>query len=82
MESKVYCYYKKDRPFLKLAPFKVEILRFDPLVVLFKDVLADDEIAVIKELATPRVSLQKMVVFKYPDFSFVVPLFKTLKPES
>jgi prolyl 4-hydroxylase len=59
MESKVYCYYKKDRPFLKLAPFKVEILRFDPLVVLFKDVIQDSEIEVIKELATPRVSRTK-----------------------
>lgn len=56
MDSQVYCYYKKDRPFLKLAPFKVEILRFDPLVVLFKEVIQESEIAVIKELATPKVS--------------------------
>ncbi|KAI6171007.1 Prolyl 4-hydroxylase alpha-related protein PH4 [Aphelenchoides bicaudatus] len=54
MDSKVYCYYKNDRPFLKIAPFKVEILRYDPLVVLFKEVISDSEIAVIKELATPR----------------------------
>lgn len=57
MESQVYCYYKKDRPFLKIAPFKVEILRYEPLVVLFKEVITDSEIAVIKELATPKVSL-------------------------
>ncbi|CAD5218227.1 unnamed protein product [Bursaphelenchus okinawaensis] len=54
MASKVYCYYKKDRPFLKLAPFKVEIVRLNPLAVLFHEVLSDYEISVIKELATPR----------------------------
>lgn len=55
MNSKVYCYLKRDRPFLKLAPFKVEIVRFKPLVVLFKDVISDKEIEVVKRLATPKV---------------------------
>ncbi|CAI5447148.1 unnamed protein product [Caenorhabditis angaria] len=50
---KVHCYLKRDRPFLKLAPIKVEILRYDPLAVLFKEVISDSEIAVIKELASP-----------------------------
>ncbi|KAI6189236.1 Prolyl 4-hydroxylase alpha-related protein PH4 [Aphelenchoides besseyi] len=54
MEARTYCYYKRDRPFLKLAPFKVEIVRYEPLVVLFKEVISDPEIAVIQELATPR----------------------------
>ncbi|KAI6227577.1 Prolyl 4-hydroxylase alpha-related protein PH4 [Aphelenchoides fujianensis] len=54
MEARTYCYYKKDRPFLKLAPFKVEIVRYEPLVVLFKDVISDPEIAVIQRLATPK----------------------------
>ena len=55
MESEVYCYYKQDRPFLKLAPIKVEIVRFDPLAVIFHQVISDYEISVVKELATPRV---------------------------
>lgn len=54
--SKLYCYYKMDRPFLRLAPFKVEILRFSPLAVLFRDVITDDEVTLIQMLATPRVS--------------------------
>ncbi|KAH7729639.1 Prolyl 4-hydroxylase alpha-1 subunit precursor [Aphelenchoides avenae] len=54
MASKVYCYLKRDKPFLKLAPLKVEILRFEPLVVLFKNVVSDYEVSVIKQLATPR----------------------------
>lgn len=47
MESKLYCYYKKDNPFLRIAPFKVEILRFDPLVVLFKEVVHDSEVSYV-----------------------------------
>ncbi|KAE9555682.1 hypothetical protein FO519_001153 [Halicephalobus sp. NKZ332] len=54
MDSQVYCYYKQDRPFLKLAPIKVEIIRFDPLAVIFHQVISDYEISVVKELATPR----------------------------
>jgi prolyl 4-hydroxylase len=32
----------------------VEIIRFEPLVVLFRGVISDPEIAVVKRLATPR----------------------------
>ncbi|CAJ0579739.1 unnamed protein product, partial [Mesorhabditis spiculigera] len=51
---KLYCYLKMDRPFLRLAPIKVEIIRHDPLAVLFKGVIHDSEIAVIQELAKPK----------------------------
>lgn len=54
--SKLYCYYKMDRPFLRLSPFKVEIVRFNPLAVLFRDVVSDDEIRQIKQLATPKLA--------------------------
>ncbi|KAI3407813.1 hypothetical protein GPALN_014151 [Globodera pallida] len=52
--TRLNCYYKKDKPFLMLAPHKVEIVRFEPLVVIFRGVISDAEIAVIKELATPK----------------------------
>ncbi|CAI4231813.1 unnamed protein product [Auanema sp. JU1783] len=53
-EKKLRCYLKRDKPFLKLAPIKVEILRLDPLAVLFKEVISDYEISVVKELASPK----------------------------
>uniref|UniRef100_A0A915BIH4 Prolyl 4-hydroxylase alpha subunit domain-containing protein n=2 Tax=Parascaris univalens TaxID=6257 RepID=A0A915BIH4_PARUN len=53
-QSEVYCYLKMDRPYLKLAPIKVEILRFSPLVVLFKQVISDYEIEVVEKLAIPK----------------------------
>jgi hypothetical protein len=55
--AKLRCYYKRDRPYLKLAPIKVEIVYLSPMVALFRDVVSDYEISVIKELAQPRVSL-------------------------
>lgn len=54
--SKLYCYYKRDRPYLIYAPLKVEIQRFNPLAVLFKDVISDEEVAIIQELAKPRLA--------------------------
>lgn len=45
-----------DRPYLRLAPFKIEIVRFNPLAVLFRNVLNDEEIERIKELAKPKLA--------------------------
>ncbi|CAJ0602749.1 unnamed protein product [Cylicocyclus nassatus] len=53
-EKLLYCYLKMDKPFLRLAPIKVEILLLDPLVVLFKEVLSEYEMEVIKTTATPK----------------------------
>uniref|UniRef100_A0A7E4WAF9 procollagen-proline 4-dioxygenase n=1 Tax=Panagrellus redivivus TaxID=6233 RepID=A0A7E4WAF9_PANRE len=54
--SKLYCYYKMDRPFLRLAPFKVEILRYNPLAVFFRDVISDEEVEIIQMLAKPKLA--------------------------
>lgn len=54
--SKLYCYYKMDRPYLRLAPIKVDIQRFNPLAVVFRDVINDDEIDRIKDLASPKLA--------------------------
>lgn len=51
----LYCYYKRDRPYLLIAPFKTEIVRFDPLAVVFHKVISDEEISIIQELSHSRV---------------------------
>ncbi|KAL1229026.1 Prolyl 4-hydroxylase subunit [Trichinella pseudospiralis] len=51
--AKLYCYYKRNRPFLKLAPIKVEVMHWKPKIVYFRGVISDEEIAVIKQLASP-----------------------------
>ncbi|WKY00171.1 hypothetical protein Q1695_014771 [Nippostrongylus brasiliensis] len=55
-KSKLYCYLKRDRPYLVYAPIKVEIKRFNPLAVLFKEVMSDEEIKLIEELSIPRLA--------------------------
>ncbi|VDN55188.1 unnamed protein product [Dracunculus medinensis] len=52
--SMLYCYYKRDRPYLLIAPFKTEIVRFDPLAVVFHKVISDEEISIIQELSHSR----------------------------
>ncbi|VDK59359.1 unnamed protein product [Anisakis simplex] len=54
--SRLYCYYKMDRPYLRLAPIKVEIMRFNPLAVLFHQIMSDEESRVIEMLAVPKLN--------------------------
>ncbi|MCP9263774.1 Prolyl 4-hydroxylase subunit alpha-1 [Dirofilaria immitis] len=54
VQSRFYCYYKMDRPYLRLAPFKVEIIRQNPLVVLFHDIISNEESRIIEMLAIPK----------------------------
>ncbi|VDM97951.1 unnamed protein product, partial [Onchocerca ochengi] len=46
--------YKMDRPYLRLAPFKVEIVRQNPLIVLFYDIVSDEEARIIQTLGVPK----------------------------
>ncbi|KAK6101570.1 Prolyl 4-hydroxylase subunit alpha-1 [Brugia pahangi] len=55
-QSRLYCYYKMDRPYLRLAPFKVEIVHQNPLVVLFRDIVSDEEMRIIEMLAVPKLA--------------------------
>lgn len=43
--------------YLKIGPVKTELAHIHPTVYIYHDVLSDYEISVIKELATPMVSL-------------------------
>ncbi|VDN54900.1 unnamed protein product [Dracunculus medinensis] len=55
-QSRLYCYYKMDRPYLRLAPIKVQIMRQNPLAVLFVDIMSDEEARVIEQLAVPKLN--------------------------
>lgn len=55
--SKLSCWYTNNgNMFLLLAPFKVEEMHDDPMVLVFHDVLYDNEINEMEEFARPRVS--------------------------
>lgn len=66
-EAQLKCrYVTNNLPFLKIAPFKVEEVNLEPPILVFHDVISDDEIEKIKELAAPQV---KSVLMKSPQFS-------------
>ncbi|XP_015115772.1 prolyl 4-hydroxylase subunit alpha-1 [Diachasma alloeum] len=47
-------YVDRGIPFLKIAPFKEEEAYLDPRIVIYHDVIYDDEIETIKRMAQPR----------------------------
>jgi len=54
-QSKLMCRYSHGHhPFLIIAPVKEEELYLDPRLVMFYDIVTDEEIKTIKEMATPR----------------------------
>ncbi|VDM99421.1 unnamed protein product, partial [Onchocerca ochengi] len=56
-QSQLYCYYKMDCPYLRLAPFKVESVRQNPLATLFYDIISDGEARIIQMLAVTKAYL-------------------------
>ncbi|CAL1543171.1 unnamed protein product [Lymnaea stagnalis] len=49
-------YLTNNHPLLLLQPAKEETVHFDPWVVIYHDVMSDEEIKQIKHLATPRLN--------------------------
>lgn len=49
------CRYVSNRPYLRIAPLKLEEAFLDPYIVTYIDVLYDSEIQTIKQLAQPNV---------------------------
>ena len=56
-------YLDNGKPFLRIAPFKIEEAYLKPMIWIVHDVMTDDEIATIKKLAHPRVSVLKNTRF-------------------
>lgn len=54
--AKLKCRYVTDNsPFLKIAPLKLEEAFLKPYIVIYHDVIYDEEIDVVKKMAKPRV---------------------------
>lgn len=51
--SKLQCRFVSNSFFSKIAPFKVEEANLDPYIVLFIDILSDDEIEFLKNISKP-----------------------------
>ncbi|OZC05430.1 hypothetical protein X798_07598 [Onchocerca flexuosa] len=77
-QSLLYCYYKMDHPYLRLAPFKIEIIRQNPLAVLFHDIMSDEEARIIQLLAKPKACLRLLALY-YTGKKINLILFLTIK---
>lgn len=54
-QAKLHCrYVTNTSPFLKIAPLKLEEANLKPYIVLYHDVMYDNEIEVLKQMAKPR----------------------------
>ena len=51
------CWYKQNNPVLMLKPQKVERIWANPEIFHFHDILTDEQVELIKEHATPIVSI-------------------------
>ncbi|KAJ6642529.1 Prolyl 4-hydroxylase subunit alpha-1, partial [Pseudolycoriella hygida] len=54
--SKLHCHYISTNAFSTLARFKVEEVNLEPYIVLFVDVLSDDELQVLKDSSKEKLS--------------------------
>lgn len=54
--AQLKCRYVANKPFLKIAPLKLEEANLKPYIVVYHDVMYDNEIELIKQMAKPRVS--------------------------
>ncbi|XP_064549532.1 prolyl 4-hydroxylase subunit alpha-1-like [Drosophila montana] len=67
--TRLACYYKTSpSEFLRLAPFKVELLSKDPYVVVFHDVIHESEIAELIRIGEPtlkRTGVQNITQSKH-----------------
>lgn len=62
VEKNLKCrYVDRGIPFLKIAPFKEEEAYLDPRIVVYHNVIYDEEIETIKRMAQPRVNILRRV---------------------
>ncbi|XP_075217847.1 prolyl 4-hydroxylase subunit alpha-1-like isoform X2 [Lycorma delicatula] len=61
ISSKMKCQYvHRNIPFLRLAPLKEEEAYLEPRILLYRDVMSDNEIKTIQKLAEPRLQRAKV----------------------
>ncbi|KAF6213916.1 hypothetical protein GE061_011641 [Apolygus lucorum] len=64
IQAKLKCRYVSSSPFTRLARLKEEEAYLEPRILLYRDVMYDSEIEVIKRLATPRLKRATVQNFK------------------
>src|SRR5262249_33289204 len=57
----LYCYYKSDRPYLRLAPLRAELIHRRPKLVIFRDAVSPAESLLLRQLGAPKVCSLKII---------------------
>lgn len=70
-QADLYCQFVSTSPFTQLAPFKIEEANLDPYIVLFIDVVSDQEIEFLKNITKPKVRRAEIYSFGNEDLSSV-----------
>lgn len=70
-------YVHKNEPFLRIAPLKEEEAYLEPRIVLYRDVIYDGEIEIIKKMASPR--LKRATVQNYKTGELEVASYRISK---
>lgn len=74
IKSKLKCrYVHKNNPYLRIAPLKEEEAHLEPRILLYREAMYDNEIAIVKELAQPRVNPSPLTTVLYSDIFFKFP---------
>ncbi|KAG0701730.1 Prolyl 4-hydroxylase subunit alpha-1 [Chionoecetes opilio] len=83
--SKLHCYYQRGpSDYLKIVPAKAELVHVNPTIHIYHDVLSDQEISVIKALATPmfrRATVQNYKTGELETASYRISKSSWLKAE-
>lgn len=73
--AQLKCRYVTNKSaFLKIAPFKLEEASLEPRIVVYHDVIYDKEIELVKQMAKPRVSKNRINIHsnKLNNFHLVI----------
>lgn len=76
VEARLKCrYYTNNVPYLLIQPVKMEEASLKPYIVVFHEVISDDEIDTVKKMAQPRVNIvnycNMRMCISCPSFPFL-----------
>ena len=69
--DQLYCSYTTgSSAFLKLQPVKQEVMSLHPQIVIYHDLISEDEIEIFKLLSQPKVNILQLSVYTWFYISY------------
>ncbi|XP_022217619.2 prolyl 4-hydroxylase subunit alpha-1-like [Drosophila obscura] len=67
--GRLHCRYTRENAFVRLAPFKMEELSLSPAISIYHDVLSNEELAIVKRLASPLLTRNRITYREIDSFT-------------